>query len=138
MRRTVIISAAMCVMFLAGVVYAQEAAVTAPEQDKQMTASEHGKDKRMGKMRGMGCPCMMSMGKQMVATSDGGVVVLSGNKLYKYDKELNLKKEVEIKKDKEMMGKCPMMGGMMGGMRGDKPEGADEGEAMPPMEGEGN
>ena len=33
----------------------------------------------------------------VVATSDGGVVVLTGGKLAKYDNSLNLVKEVEIK-----------------------------------------
>lgn len=57
----------------------------------------------------------MAMGKSMVATDDGGVVVMVGNKLYKYDKNLELKKEVEIKMDmatmenmmKRAKGMCP-------------------------------
>jgi hypothetical protein len=53
---------------------------------------EHGK-KMMGMMGG----------KSMVATSDGGVVILFGHKLQKYDKNLVLQKEVEIKIDKEAM-----------------------------------
>jgi hypothetical protein len=48
------------------------------------------------------------MTKQMVATSDGGVIVLVGNKIIKYDKNLNLVKETEIKMDMEGM-KCGMM-----------------------------
>lgn len=55
--------------------------------------------------------------KSMVASSDGGIIVMSGNKLLKYDKDLNLVKEVEIKVDMEgmqkmmqsMQEKCPMM-----------------------------
>lgn len=35
-------------------------------------------------------------GKIMVATEDGGVVVLSGNKLYKYDKELKLTHQADL------------------------------------------
>lgn len=66
-----------------------------------------GMMKMMHKMHGMTRP------STMVASSDGGVIVLSGNKLYKYDKNLNLVKEAEIKT--EMEG-----GGMMGGMRGKK------------------
>jgi len=46
-------------------------------------------------------------------TSDGGFVVFMGNRILKYDKELNLKKEVEIKPDStgmsKMMQQCPMM-----------------------------
>ncbi|MFH1045557.1 MAG: hypothetical protein V1727_01155 [Candidatus Omnitrophota bacterium] len=37
--------------------------------------------------------------KSMVATGDGGIVVLSGNSLLKYDQDLNLIKEVKIKSD---------------------------------------
>ncbi len=35
--------------------------------------------------------------KNMVATSDGGVVIMVGGKIIKYDKDLNLVKEVEFK-----------------------------------------
>ncbi|RLC35389.1 MAG: hypothetical protein DRZ76_00205 [Candidatus Nealsonbacteria bacterium] len=49
----------------------------------------------------------MGMGKmlekQIVATSDGGVIVLFGNKLLKYDRKLNLVNEAEIKIDIEAM-----------------------------------
>jgi len=74
---------------------------------------EHGK-KMMGMMGG----------KSMVATSDGGVVILIGNKLQKYDKNLLLQKEVEIKMDKDMMSKkmkCPKMAEKEG--MGEKKEG---------------
>ncbi len=73
-------------------------------------------DKPMGMpmagMGKMGCPMM---GKtQMVATDEGGVIVLAGNKLMKYDADLNLVKEVEVKMPMPMGGKqCPMMGKMM-------------------------
>jgi hypothetical protein len=44
-------------------------------------------------------------------TSDGGFVVFMGNKILKYDKDLNLKKEVQMKVDTtgmgEMMKQCP-------------------------------
>ena len=76
-------------------------------------------------MMGM-CPMMNSMmGRSVVATNDGGVVVVTGNKLIKYDKDLNVVKEVELKMDMEAMKKnmddmmkmCPMMGkGMKDGM----------------------
>ena len=84
-----------------------------------------GKGMMNGKMMGM-CPMMKSMmDKNVVATSDGGIVVVAGNKLTKYDKDLNVVKEVELKMDMEGMQKmmdnmksmCPMMDkGMMGGM----------------------
>ena len=76
-------------------------------------------------MMGM-CPMASMMGqcmmqKEMVAVEDGGVIVMADNKLFKYDKALNLVKEVELKIDtkamqekmqqmmKECMEKCPMM-----------------------------
>jgi len=65
-------------------------------------------------MMGMcGMMSHMMMCKSMISTSDGGVIVMAGNKLQKYDKDLNLKKEVEIKIDMEGMQK--MMGQMMQG-----------------------
>ena len=73
-----------------------------------------------GSMHGMMMKGMME--KSMIATSDGGVIISVGNKLMKYDKSLNLVKEVEIKIDmeamqknmKEMMKNCSMMkDGMM-------------------------
>jgi hypothetical protein len=72
------------------------------------------KDKMAGRHTKMYMPGMM-MNKSMVATSDGGVIVMAGNKLLKYDKDLNLQKEVELKIDPlptgaimdEMMKECP-------------------------------
>ena len=77
-----------------------------------------------GKMMGMMGMMHSMMQKQVVATSDGGIIVATGNKITKYDKDLNVVKEVELKMDMEGMQKmmenmknmCPMMGkGMMGG-----------------------
>src|SRR3989338_11450246 len=69
-----------------------------------------GMMKMMHKMHGM------TRSSSMVASNDGGVIVLSGNKLYKYDKNLNLVKEAEIKTEMGCMG--GMRGGMgMGGMK---------------------
>jgi hypothetical protein len=78
-----------------------------------------------GGMMGPGmCPmcsmmCQMMTHKSMVAVGDD-VVVMAGNKLMKYDKNLNLVKEVELKIDTEQMQKkmaemmksCPMCGNM--------------------------
>jgi hypothetical protein len=54
------------------------------------------------------------MSNSMVATQDGGVVVMIGNKLYKYDQNLSLKKETQISVDyeglKSMMMKMQNMG----------------------------
>lgn len=45
------------------------------------------------------------MGKEIIATSDGGIVVAIGNKLYKYDSSMNLEKQVEIPIDMEGLNK---------------------------------
>jgi hypothetical protein len=60
------------------------------------------------------------MNKSLVATADG-VVVMAGEKLIKFDKDLNLVKEVKIEMDMEgmqkkmsqMMEGCPMCKGKM-------------------------
>ena len=57
--------------------------------------------------------CGGLMGKAMVA-SDGGVIVLMGDKLLKYDKNLKLVQEVTIQIDMKAMWnrmseQCPMM-----------------------------
>ncbi|MBI5149323.1 MAG: hypothetical protein HZA28_00930 [Candidatus Omnitrophica bacterium] len=71
-------------------------------------------DGMMKMMKMMHAHSAMMRSPTMVASNDGGVIVLTGNKLSKYDKNLNLVKEAEIKT--EMGG----MGGMMGGMGGKK------------------
>ncbi len=76
-----------------------------------------GKGMMDGKMMGM---MQSMMQRQVVVTSDGGIIVVAGNKLTKYDKDLNVVKEVELKMDMEgmqkmmdnMKGMCPMMGKM--------------------------
>jgi hypothetical protein len=68
----------------------------------------------MGMEREGGMPPMRGMMGNLVATNDGGVVVLMGRKLYKYDKNLNLVKEAEIKVDMmpmQRMMECPKMSG---------------------------
>jgi hypothetical protein len=61
------------------------------------------------------------MGRQVVATSDGGVVIITGNAVAKYDKDMNLVKESELKmpmhtqmpvmtdSKTDATKKCPMM-----------------------------
>jgi hypothetical protein len=56
-----------------------------------------GPDMKKGKMMGH------MMMRSVVATTDGGVVVLSGHKMTKYDSDLNVVKEVELKMDKPPM-----------------------------------
>lgn len=112
----------MLVILLAGVslVYAAE------KKDSKMEKGMMGKGMMGGgmmdgKMMGMHGMMMKMMERSVVATSDGGVVVLMGNTLTKYDKDLNVVKEVELKMDmkamhekmEEMMKTCPMMGKVM-------------------------
>ena len=93
--------------------YAQESSATKDlAQDKQWMMCKQ-------RMKGQGC-CGGSMMNSMMSaslleTKDGGVIVMSGTKLMKYDKDLNLVKEVEVKMDIEgiqkmmqkMMENCP-------------------------------
>jgi len=70
--------------------------------EKNDTAIEETKkEKQIEKERmiAMGMNMLAMMQKQVVATNDGGVVVLWGNKLLKYDKDLNLLKAVELRTD---------------------------------------
>lgn len=65
------------------------------------------------------------MGKpSMVASSDGGVIVLKGCKLTKFDKNLNVTKEVTLECDSKQL--CPMCLMKME-KGGDAPEAANEG-----------
>jgi hypothetical protein len=82
-------------------------------------ARDRGGDKWDKKDKGCSMCHMnkMMMGcKELIATQDGGVVLMMGHKLIKYDAQLNVVKEVEIKMDMEAMHKsmeemkksCPM------------------------------
>lgn len=75
-----------------------------------------GKGMMKGKMGMMKGGMMGMMHRSMVASPDGGVIVLSGNKLMKYDKDLNLAKEAVIPGGDmaDMKGMCPMCARMMG------------------------
>jgi hypothetical protein len=76
------------------------------------------------KCRGMMMHGMMP--RSLVETKDGGIVVMTGNKLMKFDKDLNLVREVALPIDTEIvqrmkthkMGECPYRKRMMqeGGM----------------------
>ena len=90
-------------------------------QCKSMFGNMFGpKDKGMEMGR---CMCPMHkmmvrrvMDREIIATYDGGIAVVLGNKITKYDKDMNLIKEVEIKIDMDVMKKsmeemkrnCPM------------------------------
>ena len=62
----------------------------------------------MSGMQNRGMMGPMMRGSSLVATRDGGVVVLMGNELLKYDKDLNLSKKVEVKADWKKIQKTMM------------------------------
>jgi len=68
---------------------------------------EHRPMPMMCPMHAMMCEHMMK--KEIIAMPDGDVVVMAGNKLYKYDKDFNLIKEVELKAEQEMKEKMEKM-----------------------------
>lgn len=145
MKKSIAVLTAIIVLGVAGISFAQMDD-KGKEMMKDKAGMMEGKDGMMGmmgkgmmdgKMMGM-CPMMKSMmERSVVATSDGGVVVVMGNKLTKYDKDLNVVKEIEQKMDMEgmqkMMKDCPMMGkDMMGKM--DNDAGATADSAAPAKE----
>jgi len=105
------------------------------QQDSQTPTSPGGMGRGPGMMRGgmmgqgghmPGCAmCGMMTGammwKTMTATPDGGVIIAVGNRLIKYDNQLNVVKDTEMKIDmnqmyssvQKMMENCPMCRAMM-------------------------
>ncbi|HON12266.1 MAG TPA: hypothetical protein PLE24_15475 [Chitinispirillaceae bacterium] len=84
-------------------------------EDKADTTQKNGGQMMDGQpMMGMG----VLMPRAMIAP-DGSIIVISGMKMMKYDKDLNLKKEVTVKMDttavRQMMKHCPTMHGQQGG-----------------------
>ena len=134
MKKSVLAITAVLVLTISGLALAEM------EKGKEMMG-EHGMGMKGGGMKGemmgkggmMGHGMMMKMMEQsVVATSDGGIVIVSANKISKYDKDLNLVKEVELKMPtmEEMQKMCPMMGkGMMGDMKEDSSKGNAPGES---------
>ena len=97
-------------------------------QDPEETeGSMMGKKMKKYKMGGMQSMMKKMHSKEMVATKDGGVIVMYGKKLLKYD-NLKLVKEAKIKMDTEHMkkkmmrkkGKCPMCGRAISKEEGEK------------------
>ncbi len=108
------------VIFLAaGIAYlafaAEPTSAMAGKQDGKEMKCKDMKHNEMMEHKGMMGMCAMHMmmgehmmKKEIIATQDGGIIVIAAGKLYKYDKDLNLVKEVEMKCDadmKEKMGK---------------------------------
>ena len=98
-----------CVVVLTVLALAASA-ISFAQEPGTMKGQMMGKGMKSGKMKMHPGLSMMKrmMSGQMVATKDGGVIVMMGNKLLKYDKNLNLKKEVKIKMDIEDMHKMMM------------------------------
>ena len=117
---------------------AQMAEDTHEHQGEEMGDQDGGRMSGMmgggmmgGKKGGMMhmCPMMGAMTAQSVSVADdGSAVVLAGNKLLKYDSDLNLVKEQTIQMDfsgmqgtmQQMMEQCPMCRKMMKDMEKDK------------------
>lgn len=123
-------------VMLACVSMAQAQDQQPPAQNNQSPGMGPGGEMKggmMGKKMMRGMMTQASMPRQMVASGDGGVFVLVGNKIVKYDKNLAVVKEVAVKVDTESMqkmmadmkGKCPMMA------REEKSEKPGEAEEMP-------
>jgi hypothetical protein len=102
------------------------------EDGMGMDKGDHGPMGMMGDKENMKGMRGMMMHASMVATPDGGVIVLSGRTLTKYDKDLNVVKEVELSAPQPGMGMMDKdSGGGMGMMDKDKDKAqpADKGEA---------
>lgn len=91
-KTTILLTIAVVVGIASYVVFAQE----------QQRGGMMGRG-MMGRQGMMGMSPMASMmySTSLAATNDGGVVVLMGNKLTRYDNDLNAVKEVEVKIDWE-------------------------------------
>jgi hypothetical protein len=82
------------------------------------TKTEETSGMLMNQAAGTTVPAMGRMGggppSQMVAANNGGVFVLTGSRLMKYDADLNLVKETQVKIPMGLVGdkQCPMMGKM--------------------------
>ncbi len=101
--------------------YNMQDAGLSPEDGPQQAPREMRSGSGMEKMKGGMGKGMMHHQPSVVATSDGGIVILDGPRLLKYDSQLNLIGEVELKpgkkgpqmkKDEDMPSSeaAPMMG----------------------------
>ena len=119
--KKIVLSVIVISLLISAAAFAEET------QKNEMPGMSTEKPMGMPAMGKMGCPPMM--GKvQMVATDEGGVIVLAGSKLLKYDADLNLVKEVEIKMPMGPMGdkQCPMMEKRMDQEASPAAKGSDE------------
>ncbi|WP_435549628.1 hypothetical protein [Desulfobacterium sp. N47] len=136
MKKTAFLAIAAAFILVFGTIcFAETSGEQSGEMGEMMSGQGMMGKKGMMGMHSMG-GCMMQgmpmcgmMSKSMVATEDGGVIIMIGNKIYKYDKELKLTKEAEVPIDyknvKHMMMK---MHGMCMGM---SKESAGQAESAP-------
>ena len=104
MKRTALLAIVMALIFTGATISPAMAETPKSEKKSCPMAEMMGKEMKENEGCRMGnMPMNCMMGKQMVATSDGGIVITIGNKLYKYDSNLNLQKEVEIPFNKDCM-----------------------------------
>jgi len=71
-------------------------------QDDMKGMGESSQQGQSGGMMGGKGKMMGMQNDSMVATSDGGIVLKHGPRLIKYDKDLNLVKEVELPRPKKL------------------------------------
>ncbi len=92
--RTVLMLSFAMMISCSGLIFAEDS--QGAGNDSQQSPGGGRPD--MGKMS----PMMMQMMRKdsMVATSDGGIVVMAGPRLIKYDKDMTLVKEVEMPRGK--------------------------------------
>ena len=90
--------AAVALFVSIAIVFAQGKAAQASAEVKQAAAKENAGIMKEGMAQHMsGAECMHGiLCRKMAPSSDGGVFILSGNRLLKYDASLTLQKEVEI------------------------------------------
>jgi hypothetical protein len=103
MRTKILILGLLAVAICGQVAYAEDFQGMDNSAQREMMGEQMQDGPKPGKggMMKMG-PGMMGMMQKdtVVATSDGGVVVMQGPRLIKYDKDLTLVKEVELPRGK--------------------------------------
>ncbi len=72
--------------------------LTSDQFKKLMAEKEEWTSHHMMAKHGWKSECNIKGKGEMATTQDGGVIVKEGNTLYKYDKDLNLTKEIKLKK----------------------------------------
>jgi hypothetical protein len=128
---TLIISMAILVLS-AGIVLAQMSRSGGMMGNEGKGMMMGGNMMNMPMMSGMGMAGMMGgmMGGNILATKDGGVIVVSYDRLYKFDKNLKLVKQADIPFDKEHIQRMMQNMRNMGMMWGWGPQGSESTESQ--------